>query len=400
MMKGGVKQMAQKCKANSDNLRGHKVRIYPTEEQKDKILSFIDSYRAIYNIAIGSQIDYYRSGGIFITFNQMCKKFADMRNNNENFKWLNNMSIGIIREALIDADVAFTKFFAKINRFPKFKSKKRSKKSFGTRSDRCHIDGRNIYISGVGLVDAKDHHIPEGVRMYKTRITYDGYDKFWFSCTTEKDMEFLPIEGLGKPIGVDVGIRHMITTSDGEVYELSNFSKLNKRLKQKTRRAMRSMRKYINQSKRTKIKYEDIPKSKNHYKRMKEWVKISNRIENKKSYDTNVATRRIIDKHPSAIVIEDLCLSKMRKRNWMKKFVPQIVFRDIHRQLEYKAAELGIPVIKADRLYPSSQLCSNCGSIRKLNSSVYKCKVCGLRIDRDLNAAINLRNLAYKNAYV
>lgn len=384
--------MSNRTNADSDRLRGYKVEIYPSDDQKEIIHRSLDISRAVYNMALEMQIANYNSKeSFFITYNEMCKKVSYLRNNDPDYTWLNGCSIGTIRETLIDADTAFTKFFSNQNRFPRFKSKKRSKKTFGVRSDRCEARGKNIYISGIGLVDAKSHIIPQYTRLRKTRITFDGYDRYYFSCTIERDVIDINIAH-PEPIGIDVGIRNMITTSDGDIYKLSDTSKLNKRLNRLKRRAQKHYNYYISESKRMRTKYEDVPKSKNMQKINHRIFKTHRRITNKKLNDIHYATKQIVDKNPSSIVIEDLSLSRMRQTIWIRPYLPQVVFREIHRQLEYKAADRGIPVIKVPKDYPSSQICSRCGSIRKTHSSVYICKHCGLRIDRDINAAYNLRN--------
>ena len=140
-----------------------------------------------------------------------------------------------------------------------------------------------------------------------------------------------------------------------------------------------------------------MPKSKNHYKKLFKQHKSYSKIHNKKFNDINVATKAIVSKNPSAIVIEDLSVTEQLKDKWIRKFSPKMLFNEIHRQIVYKAEDRNIPVIKADKNFPSSQICSNCGMRHKVyRNKVFKCPYCGFRIDRDLNAAINLKNLAYQ----
>ena len=137
-------------------------------------------------------------------------------------------------------------------------------------------------------------------------------------------------------------------------------------------------------------------------KRLKAQFKTYQKIKHKKHNDINNATKHIVEKYPSAIVIEDIRVSDQVKKSWLKKFTPNMLYYEIHRQLKYKAADRGIPVIVAEKEYPSSQICSRCGVRHKVyGNKIFICNTCGLRIDRDLNAAYNLRDLAYqKNAYI
>ena len=369
--------------------RGIKIRIYPNSEQKELLNTNIDVYRSSFNIALGIQLDNYKSGNSYIKFYEMCKIMSNLRNSDCNYKWLRSVSVGVIRQSLLDLDTAFKMFFNKINRFPRFKSKKHSKKMFTTRSDRCYSKGDYIYISGIGMIYCKNNKIPEGVRLRNTHISFDGYDKYYFSCTIDRAPK--EVESLSGIVGIDVGIRNMITTSDGEFYHFSDTSKYEKRLKRQQRRLSKYHKRYLNESIRTKTKYEDIPKSKNMQKKAKALFKTYQKIKNKRHNDMNTATKRIVDKNPEIIVIETLDAMRMVK-SMHKSYKPLVYFAEIHRQLAYKAEERGITIIRADKGYPSTQMCSRCGNRRKVYDHLYRCNHCGLRIDRDLNAAYNLKN--------
>ena len=378
-------------------LRGYKIKIYPTEDQKKIINRTIQVYHAVYNIALDMQRNNHNNGDKYISFFSMEKIFSNMRNNDPNYSWLNDIPMGIIREALADLDNAYKCFFKKNNRFPLYKSRKRSKKAFGTRSDRCRSIGNIIYISGIGYIYAKNHNIPDGVRMYDTRVTFDGYD-YWYTCMAKTEMVDMKDIPITEPVGIDVGIRNFVTTSDGDIYQLSDISKLQKRLKRQQKRLSKYYNRYLTESKRTTTKYEDIPKSKNMQKRLKEQRKTYDKIRNKRYTDIHNISKRIVDKNPSTIVIENINVREMQRDRWFAIRNPYPYFFEIRRQIEYKAEIRGIPVLIADSNYPSSQICSRCGHQHKIYSNkLFICPICGLRIDRDLNAAYNLRNLAYQN---
>lgn len=387
-----------KLSVDANRLRGYRIKLYPSEEQIELLQLNINSYRAIYNIGLDIQNRNYDNGNSYIKYFDMCKIFSDMRNNKIEFQWFKLIQLSTIRQALRDLDNAFKGFFNKIARYPKFKSRKRSKKFFTTRSDRTHSIDNYIKIPGIGLIEAKTNPIPKNARLFNTGVSFDGFD-YWFYCQMEKDFVEIPaniINDNRSPIGVDVGIRNMITTSDGEYYHFSDTRKLEKRLKRQDRRLQKYYKKYLNISVHTKTKYEDIPKSKNMLKRLKDYFKTSSKIKHKKHNDIHNATKAIVEKFPSVIVIENISVTSQLKQRWIRTFAPSMMFYEIHRQLEYKAADRNIPIIVADREYPSSQICSNCGIRHNIGSRhIFKCPSCGLKIDRDLNAAYNLRNLAY-----
>lgn len=386
-----------KCNANLDRLRGYKIRIYPTEEQIKIIQLYIDIYRAVYNLGLEIQNSNHEKGEKYIRYFDMAKLLSELRNSDKNYEWLNQAPISIIRQSLLDLDHAFKNFFEKRSKYPKFKSKKRSKRSFSTRSERCHSFDTTVKISGIGYIDSKKNPIPINSRLYNTSVSFDGY-RYYFSCQIETDPIDTSYIEKTNPVGLDVGIRNLITSSDGDIYKLSNTKKYEKRLKRQDKRLQKDYRKYLQIAKRTRTKYEDIPKSKNMKKRLQSKRKTCDKIFNKHRNDIHNATKRIVDKNPSAIVIEDIKTAQILKASglWIKKYMPNMYFYEIRRQIEYKAADRNIPVFVADPQYPSSQICSNCGSSHKVyGNKIFICPVCGLRIDRDLNAAYNLRNLVY-----
>ena len=392
---------SNKCLANEDRLKGKKIKIYPTEKQKTKIQRQIEIYRAVYNIGLELQIRNKDEGNKYIQYFDMCKIFANMRNNDPKYEWLKEASIGVIRESLSDLDTAFMKFFKKLNRFPKFKTRK-FKKSFTTRADRTKIKGSKIQLSGFGndLIEAKKHHIDTDVPIHSPTVTFNGYDNYYFSCTYERDKIDMSDVPKTEAVGIDVGIRNMITTSDGDFYHFSDTSKIKKRIKRCQRKVQKDYNRYLEEANRTRTKYEDVPKSKNHQKRLAKQWKLINKVTNKRHNDINIATKQIVSKNPEAIVIEDIKVTQIIRDNpFMKKYKPQMCFCEIHRQLKYKAEERDIPVIVAPRDYASTQLCSNCGCMNTIGigKHVFKCRFCGFVIDRDLNASINLKKLAYRN---
>ena len=379
------------------HLRGYKIKIYPTESQKKTIDRTIQIYRAVYNIALDIQRNNRKNGEKYISFFAMEKIFSDMRNHDQKYSWFNDIPMSTIREALADLDNAYKCFFKKNNRFPLYKSRKRSKKAFGVRSDRCRCVDNTVYISGIGYVDGKNHHIPIGIRMYDTRITFDGYD-YWYTCMAETPMADISDIPKTDPVGIDVGVRNFVTTSNGDIYQLSDISKLQKRLKRQQKRLSKFYNRYLAEAKRTKTKYEDIPKSKNMKKKLREQRKTYDKIRNKRYTDIHNISKQIVDTNPSTIVMEDIRVRELQKDHWFQIRYPYTYFFEIRRQIEYKATDRGIPVIIADSNYPSSQICSRCGHKHKIYSNkIFICPLCGLRIDRDLNAAYNLRNLAYQN---
>lgn len=390
--------MAFNLKADPSRLVGYKVVIYPTDEQKEEIAHIINIYRAVCNLTLEFQNEAQKDNK-YISYYTMSKRFSTLLKEKE-YSWI-DIGLSTVRQAILDIDRGYKKFFNHQSNHPKFKSRKRDKKSFNTRCERCHIKGEYIQISGLksgkGLVYAAKHNIPQGKRLYVTGVEFDGY-RYWFYCKVEMpriDMSNIP---QSDPIGIDVGIRKMITTSNGDIYNLPDTRKLEKRRNRQQKRLSRYQHSLMKESIRTRTKYEDMPRSKSMLKLMYQYRKTCNKITNKRNTVIHTATKRIVDLNPSSIVIEDIKVGDILKEGkWMNKFIPQLIFNKIHTQIKYKADNRGIPVIIADRNYPSSKICSSCGYIYHSFASqkTFICPCCGLRIDRDINAALNLKKLAY-----
>lgn len=395
--------MAKVLKSNIDGtLRGYKCKLYPTPEQAARLNRIMELSRYVYNWALNFENELYEKEKKFMYFYDLCKEFKKHRNSTP---WLQEIPLTTARMAIKNAINAFNMFFEKVSNHPKFKSKKKSKKSFNSRNDRIYVKEDRIMIEGFGKHNymlAKNHNIPFGpdIKYYNVTVSFDG-DNYWLSVQTtvkRNKYQILGPEEYNEPIGIDVGVVNLVTLSTGEQYHLPDISKYDKRRKRQQRRLSVLQNKYLDIAKRTKTKYEDVPKSKNYSKRVaavrKTYRKISNIYKN---YVHNM-TKEIVEMYPSAIVIEDISVRRITKQNpYLNKVVPQMMFSRIHNQLKYKAEDRGIPVVTADRYYPSSKRCNHCGNInRNLEKErTYVCPKCGYTEDRDINAALNLRDLAY-----
>ena len=190
-------------------------------------------------------------------------------------------------------------------------------------------------------------------------------------------------------IGIDLGIKDLAICSDGNTYKNINKTQTVKKLEKKKRRLQRSISRKYEKNK----KGANYCKTSNIIKREKELLKLNHRLTNVRQNYLHQTTSEIVKREPSFICIEDLNVSGMMKNKHLSKAVQQQGFYEFRRQIEYKAMWNNIPVVIADRFFPSSKLCSCCGSIKKdlkLSDRIYKCE-CGNVIDRDYQAALNLK---------
>lgn len=328
--------------------------------------------------------------------------YSLLKEERQKYDWLKEISSHTAKEAIRNALNAFNKFFKKVCRYPKFKSKKTTKKSFQVRNEpnAFYFDGEYLRISGLPFGDkilCKNHNIPtgEGIRYYKCTITFDGYN-YWLSLNIERDMSYLKEENnstkyADESIGIDIGFRKMAQLSTGEVYYHPDIHILEKRKRQQQRRLAKMRNKRIKAAMQAKTKLENIPISNNEKKLQYKYYLTRTRINNIHHSNYHKVTTEIANMYPKRIVLEDLQLknlrSKKNKRSGMGNS-PLHLFREF---LTYKCRDRGIELVFADKFFPSTKLCSNCGSKYNIGSEkIYKCPTCGFKIDRDMNAAINL----------
>ena len=394
--------MFKKPNISSENIRGFKIKLYPTDNQKQVFLSHMNLFRFIYNWGLERSQEYYAEYGEYIGKAKLQKLLSEFRNNNS---WMQNIPLHSARLALDHLDFAYKKFFKHEAKFPKFKSKKSciQKVHYRNESYAFNLDSNSVRISGFGREErilCKSHNIPPPniSGYYNCTVTFDGID-FWLSVNTEVDRSYLKDDLLSEEsIGIDLGIHKFAQLSNGIVYQRPKILKtIDKRIrKQQSRLSKMKRRRYIT-AKQTITKFEDIPCTKNELKLQDQNIKLRIRRKNIMRSFLHQTTTEIANMRPKRIVVEDLNVSEFirhSKNMNNKEEIYHAMWYKFREYLTYKSIERGIEFIVADKHFPSSQICSNCGSIKKSSYRTHICDVCGLRIDRDLNAAINLSRYA------
>ena len=388
------------CKANKDYLRGFKIKLYPTEEQKLILNKQISLFRFVYNWALEVEhSNYHNNGSHFLRHREMYDKLKEFRNTPGN-EWLKELPLNSARHAVISLINAFLCFFERNCKYPRFKSRKHSNKYFIVRGERVRFKGDYVHIEGFKRGDyilIKKPPIPryDNMKKYNCVIKFDGID-YWLSFTTElyDPMEFN--EPTTEGIGIDLGLRKLAQLSNGKSYKLPDTEKLQRRKKRQQRKVSKDIRRRLEEAKQTRTKFEDVQPSKSMIKRAQKYRKICTKITNINRTFIHGMTSEIVSTNPEFIVVETLNVVGMLKNKYLAKNISAASFGTISYQLKYKAKRKGIPFVKAPIDFASTKICSNCGNRYDVKrSEVYKCPVCGLTIDRDLNAAINLRNYFY-----
>lgn len=379
-------------------IKGFKVKILPNEYQQQQIIKFCHAARFAYNWAIAIEEENYKNGGKFISGYDLTKMFTEFKKQKEN-EWLKEISGRALKIAILNAAEAYERFFKKLADKPKFKTKKRSKMKCATHEGSIRFTSNKVKLEKLGWVKlAQKNRVPYGdnIKYKYPKIEYDGIN-FWISVS----VEIIDNQDNDKPkteaIGIDLGIKQLATCSNRMKLQKPNIKKEKKKLKRLQRRASRQYQKMIEESKQTKTKFDKLSKSKNLLKLEKEIKKLYMRITNVLTTNIHEFTTKLVKLNPEAIVIEDLNISGMMKNKHLSEKVKEAKFYEIRRQLEYKCKWNNINLIIADRWYPSSKICSCCGNKKEklsLSERIYKCEKCGLVIDRDYNASLNLKKLA------
>ena len=394
--------MFKKPNILSENIRGFRVKLYPTDDQKQIFLNHMNLFRFIYNWGLERSQEYYTNHGEYIGKAKLQKLLSEFRNNNP---WLQDIPLHSARLALDHLDFAYKKFFKNEARFPRFKSKKSCIQKVHYRNEiyAFNFNTNSVRISGFGREEriiCKSHNVPPlcNSGYYNCTVTFDGID-FWLSVNTEVDRSYLKNEELlEESIGIDLGIRKFAQLSNGIVYQRPKIlNAIDKRIKKQQSRLSKMRNKRCTISKQTITKFEDIPCTKNELKLKDKNIKLRIRRKNIIRSFIHKTTTEIANMRPIRIVVEDLKVSEFirnSKKINNKTEIYHSMWYKFREYLTYKSLERGIEFAVADRNFPSSQICSNCGNIKKSSYRTHICPVCGLRIDRDLNAAINLSKYA------
>lgn len=378
-------------------IKSIKVRLHPNNKQLTKLFEYADHARFAYNWSINREQENYNCGNKFLSDYELRKEFTQLKKR-EDYRWLTQVSTDVTKQSIKDACNTYKRFFKGQCRYPKFKNKKRSRPSFYQDTSKIQFTDTHVKVTGFSVSKRRNKQklnwirlcekgrIPTGCKYTNPRFTYDGL--YWYvsvgiEIPTSTD---IPVN---EGIGIDVGIKDLAICSDGIKYPNINKTRRVKKLEKRERRLQRSISRRYEYNR----KGNSYCKTRNIIKRNKEFLRVIKRLTNIRRNHSHQTTSEIIKRKPSFICIEDLNVSGMMKNKRLSKPIRQQGLYEFRRQIEYKSDWNHIPVIIADRYFPSSKLCSCCGSIKKdlkLSDRIYKCD-CGNIIDRDYQASLNLK---------
>ena len=378
--------------------RAYKVEINPTDKQKSKIHQTIGVSRFVYNFYIAHNKEIYHREGKFVSG----MDFSKWLNNeyipkNQDMKWIKEVSLKATKQAIMNGDKAFRDFFKKAKGFPKFKKKKNQDvKAYFPKNNKTDwtLERHKVKIPTLGWVRLKEFgYIPVN-SIVKSGTVSQKADKYYVSILVEEDDKKV-YKSTNEGLGIDLGVKEFVVCSNGIKFKNINKTSTVKKVEKKLKREQRKLsRKYESLKIRNKNLKEGRATSQNIQKQLVKVQKLHQRLTNIRTDYINKIVSSIIKQKPSYITIEDLAVSNLMKNKHLSKAIASQKFFEFKTKLMFKCKENHIELRIVDRFYPSSKTCSSCGKVKKdlkLSDRVYKCD-CGLTIDRDLNASINLKN--------
>ena len=368
-------------------LRAIKIRLYPNVTQATQINKLLGCYRVVYNQCLNRKIKSYEENKISENQTSLGHFIHHELLKDDNFIWLKEQNTKVLKQAVNDMLSAYKNFFERHTGYPRFKSKKDNKQS--CRFELGAISKRNVYTDyKLSLANIKNikfkcnKKYTEYLQKYKQNIrqatlTRLPCGEYYLSVLVDGDLTH-KVKESHNIIGIDLGIKDFIITSDGEVFNNLHF---NKNKSNKIKRLQKQLsRKENNSNNRNKTRIK--------------LAKIYKRITDKKQYYLHQISNYLIDEN-QVICMEDLNVKGMLRNHNLAGSIQELNFGEFKRMLEYKANWYGRKLIFVDRFYPSSKTCNHCGYVNKklkLSDRQWICPNCGEIIERDYNAALNIRD--------
>ena len=371
-----------------------KIELKLTVAQKIKVCQTIGTERFIYNEYIKYNQEQYKLGNKFVSANDFSKYINNVYlPNNPDKKWIKDISSKSVKQAMIYGEQAFKRFFKGLTAFPVFKKKGRNELgAYFVKNNKKDFEfyRHKIKIPTLKFVKVKEYgYIPKNANIKSGTITKIA-DRYFLSLIIEVDDIVKTKNKNIKGLGIDLGIKDTAICSDGRVFKNINKTIKIKKLKKKLKREQRKISRSIEYSKSKKIKLREL---KNFNKKKLKVQKIFYRLNCIRDDYNNKIVNEITRAKLKYITIEDLKVSNMIKNKHLSKAIQEQNFYSIRTKLINKCKERNIELRLVDTFYPSSKICSCCCGVKKdlkLNDRIYKCYNCGIEIDRDYNASINL----------
>jgi putative transposase len=353
-------------------LNATKIRIYPTNKQAQSLSVQFGHARWAYNNALAKTQELYRATGKGLNYHAMAIRLPKLK---KEFEWLKEADAQVLQQSLQHLARAFENFFAKRGKYPRFKLK-HDRQSIQY-PQRVKINGSRIYLPKVGWVKCVVHREIIG-RMKTVTVSRNACGQLFASVLTDNDIALPEVSTEGKAIGIDVGLTHLAITSNGSKFD--NPRHIRKSVRNLKRKQQSLSRKVKGSNSRNKAR--------------KLVARAHERISCARKDYLHKLSRKIVNEN-QVIAVETLNVKGMTKNHKLAKAISDASWGTLINFLEYKSARAGKAFVKIDRWFPSSKACSSCGAVcdkLPLNVRAWTCPHCGTTHDRDINAAINIRD--------
>jgi putative transposase len=368
-------------------LRAVKIRLYPDATQATLFNKLLGCYSVVYNQCLARKIQSYKENGFSENLKTLIYFFHHILLLDENFYWLREQNTKVLKQAIRDMLAAYKNFFTLHRGFPKFKSKKDNKQS--CRFELGAISKRNDYLSyTLSLANIKNvkFRCNEKYAIYlqkhkdnirQATLTKLPSGEYYLSILVDGELTH-KVKDTNAAVGIDLGVKDFVITSDGEVFENLHFKKSRATKIKRLQKQLSKKEKGSNNKNKARIRL----------------AKAYKKINDKKQYYLHQITNALIDEN-QVICMEDLNVKGMLKNHCLAESIQEMNFGEFRRMLEYKAKWYNRKIVYVNRFYPSSKTCNHCGYINKnlkLSDRQWVCPECGSVIDRDINAACNIKD--------
>ncbi|MGD6890766.1 RNA-guided endonuclease InsQ/TnpB family protein [Bacillus mobilis] len=373
--------------------RAYLIEIKPTTEQVSKIRQTIGVCRYVYNLYISKNKEAYESEGKFLSGYDFSKWLNNIHTN-ECDQWIKEVSSKAVKQAIMNGDKAFKRFFKGLSQFPRYKKKrKQDVKCYFPKNNKTDwtVERHRVKVPTIGWIRLKEYGYISKNTTVKSGTVYQRAGRYYVSilCEVKEVKPNATLNAVG--LGIDLGIKDFAVRSDGKTHKNINKTVQVKKIEKRLKREQRSLsRKFKNIRKRGEQPVTN--KRANINKNILRVQQIHARLANIRLAYVKSIVNDVVKTKPTFITVEDLNVKGMMKNKHLSKAVAQQCFYAFKTWLATKCREYGIELRQADRFYPSSKICSCCGQKKtdlKLSDRVYTCD-CGNVMDRDLNASINL----------
>ena len=366
-------------------LRAVKIRLYPNKEQATMINKLLGCYRVVYNQCLNRKIESYKNDGKSENLSTLGQFVHHELLKDDNFIWLREQNTKVLKQAVKDMLSAYKNFFEQLTGHPKFKSKHDNKQS--CRFELGAISKRNDYTTyHLSLANIRNvrfrcnekyaqylqkHH--DNIR--QATLTRLPCGEYYLSILVDGGLTH-KVKETKSAVGIDLGIKDFVITSDGEVFNNLHFKKSETKKIKRLQRQLSKKEKGSSNRNKARIRL----------------AKTYKKINDRKQYYLHAVSNSLIDEN-QVVCMEDLNVKGMVKNHNLAESICEMNFGEFRRMLEYKANWYNRKIVFVDRFYPSSKTCHKCGYVNKglkLSDRQWICPQCGEVIERDYNAALNI----------